>query len=224
MSEDHADEQAGGRFGRDKREKELANRQLVAEQDLSSFMVNLTGGSNGDVSNYQGKEQEYDDSFQMQEDDPASAMLMQAKPFDGATFNALEPDSWASFAIRCQQMMGYIPSNQEMLAWIMKGMTMLGAAAAVKGVGANDQMDTSVQSHMSRGSVRRSITPPRESSKAVYAGRPRLTESPPASEWETRESIKTSEHESKQLPEPSKDHSSDAGEGEADMDMTPDDG
>lgn len=58
-------------------------------------------------------------------------LIQNAQPFNPMTFNALQPESWASFAVHCQQMLGQMPSNTDMVAWIMNSMAMMQQSSAM---------------------------------------------------------------------------------------------
>lgn len=84
--------------------------------DLSSFEVATNDAAAG--SDKQSLSMRQDQS------DGSSGSMPQFNPM---TFNALDPQSWAGFAMMWQSMFGTMPTNTQLVQWIMMRMQMMGA-------------------------------------------------------------------------------------------------
>lgn len=109
------------------------NRYAFESDDFSSFEVRTTGNA------FQANKIEANEpmaSFpdqqwsQSKEASQAPDLLANAAAFNAASFNPLEPESWASFAVMYQGNIGRLPTNMEMMQWIMSSMAMMQASAA----------------------------------------------------------------------------------------------
>jgi hypothetical protein len=223
---DDTEESRGGRFV-GKREREAKARQDISEFDLDSFAV-AVGASSVGGQQQQMQEETYDESYNSMQGgannngsagNPTDMQSHQA--FDGASFDALDAESWASFAKTCQQNMGYLPSNQEMLAWVMNGMQMMQQAA----------MQQMGQQGMQQGQHQQRYAQQGDQQHEQYShgqARDHNTDfgQGQGSYEETGTSLlandggpqtETGDNEADQQ------EGNDLGEGEADMDMTPDD-
>lgn len=94
-------------FGDSRKGKKPAGRDHEAA-DLSGFQV-----ATSSVAGPAGQEQ--------------SANSQAMPQFNPMTFNALDPQSWAGFAMMWQSMFGTMPTNTQLVQWIMMRMQMMGA-------------------------------------------------------------------------------------------------
>ena len=121
ISEDRPDppQQGAGRQRPPHRQEALEARPPKTEQNTD----NRTGEDSGHQQGFADEEEETARA--------AAKLLEDAQPFNPQTFDSLKPECWASFANMCQQMMGYMPSNTEMISFIMSRMAMMQSAAAM---------------------------------------------------------------------------------------------
>jgi protein NRD1 len=111
-------------------------RQDYDSSDFSSFEVKPTVKSQtsqtqvpqNNISNQGTDFQQQPQSLEMSAQ--SASYMMNPAVFDPSSFNPMDPASWASFAMFCQQNMGYLPSNMEMCQWIMGSMAMMQNATA----------------------------------------------------------------------------------------------
>lgn len=152
-------------------------------------------------------------------------LLKKAAAFNGATFNPLEPESWASFAVMCQNNFGHLPSNMEMMQWIMSSMTMMQASMAQMqgGDGMMGQQGMAGMMQGMQGNSMGGMQQPSfsENHEDTYGHQQDYNEDGNA--WNKqdlgqREQERASSIEPDRRPPPP---SRDEGEGEADMQMTP---
>ena len=123
-------EDGGGRKGK-KPAGNSGGRGDYDSTDLSSFEVATTDNiamSSGPSGNPQDGSSNNSlggpETLGMNGNMGNSAPMPQFNPL---SFNALDPQSWAGFAGMWQQMFGTIPTNTQLVQWIMMRMQMMGA-------------------------------------------------------------------------------------------------
>lgn len=206
------------------------NRYAFESDDFSAFEVRKTDNTfeapaNQTMSSYQDQQWS-----QAQNSEVAQApdLLTNAAAFNAGSFNPLEPESWASFAVMCQGNIGRLPTNMEMMQWIMTSMAMMQASATQMGgmdstAGQQGMQEMIMQGGQGNNSMSNMQQGMFSQGENNAQGNLQAQMSGAGNSWHNQQfevasiSRESSIEPDRRPPPPSRDD----GEGEADMQMTP---